>query len=266
MAVSCAPVCLVTGASSGIGLAAARAMAERGYVVYGLSRRGVGASEVRPLLADVTDETAVFAVVERIRQECGRLDVVIHSAGFGISGAAEFTETVAARQQLEVNFFGAATVNRAVLPLMRQQGAGRIIHVSSVAAMVAIPFQAYYSASKAAIQSYSLALANEVRPFGISVCAVMPGDICTGFTAARAKSAVGDAVYGGRIARSVGKMERDERSGMAPESAGAFLARVATRRRIKPLYAIGVSYKAVCLLAKLLPARAVNAIVGRLYG
>ena len=90
-------------------------------------------------------------------------------------------------------------MNRAVLPIMRQQGGGRIVNMSSVAAPIAIPFQAYYSASKAAVRTYSLALASEVRPFGIEVCVIMPGDIATGFTAARRKSCDGDDAYHGHL-------------------------------------------------------------------
>ncbi len=96
------------------------------------------------------------------------------------------------------------------------------MNLSSVAAVAPIPFQTYYSASKAAVNAYTMALANEVRPFGITVCAVQPGDIATGFTSAREKSQAGDQAYNGRIGRSVARMEHDETAGMSPASAGAF--------------------------------------------
>ena len=158
-----------------------------------------------------------------------------------------------------------AHVTKAVLGPMRTAGGGMIVNISSVAAPVAIPFQAYYSASKAAINAYSAALANEVRPFGIRVTAIQPGDIKTGFTAARAKSAVGDDVYGGRISRSVAKMEHDEQTGMDPAKAGAYIARQALRRSVPPVSTIGAGYKAVVALARILPASLFNRIVGLLY-
>ena len=155
--------------------------------------------------------------------------------------------------------------SKAVKTVMREAGRGRIVNISSVAGVIAIPFQAYYSASKAAINSYTMALANEVRPFGVSVCAVMPGDIRTGFTSAREKLHAGDDIYGGRIGRSVSGMERDELRGMAPETAGRYICSLATRRRVKPLYAIGLAYKFFCFLERILPVRPLSWLVGLLY-
>ena len=131
-----------------------------------------------------------------------------------------------------------------------------------MAAVAPIPFQTYYSASKAAVNAYTMALANEVRPFGITVCAVQPGDIATGFTAAREKSPAGDAAYGGRIGRSVARMEHDETTGMSPAAAGAFISRVALKRSRHPLYTIGVFYRFASLLLKLLPAQLGNWLLG----
>ena len=119
--------------------------------------------------------------------------------------------------------------------------------------------------AKAAINAYTLALANEVRPYGITVCAVQPGDIRTGFTAAREKSIAGDEAYGGRISRSVGRMEHDEQTGMDPAAAGGFVARVALKHSHKPLYTIGFSYKLFTLMAKVFPARFINYLVSGLY-
>ena len=153
--------------------------------------------------------------------------MLINNAGFGISGAVEFTKTEDAQHQLDVNFFGMVRMNRQVLPVMRRQCYGRIVNLSSVAGAIPIPFQTYYSASKAAINSYTMALANEVKPFGIQVCCVQPGDIRTGFTAAREKNRRGR--YLRRTYRSVAGMERDEQ-GMDPEKAGAFIAHVATKK------------------------------------
>ena len=256
---------LVTGGTSGIGLCAARELAAAGYNVYTFSRRGTGPAGMTHLAVDVTDEAAVQQAVARIVSETDRLDLVLHCAGFGISGAVEFTDTADAQRLFEVNFFGIVRVNKAAIPHLRQSR-GRIIHVSSVAAPVAIPFQTYYSATKAAINDYSLALANELRPFRISVCAVMPGDIRTGFTAAREKTVLGDDLYNGRIHRSVSRMEHDEQTGMAPEQAGKFLRKIAEKTRVKPLCTIGFSYQCICLLVKLLPAALVNRLVYLLYG
>ena len=190
-------VCVITGGTSGIGLCTAQAMLEKGYTVYELSRRAEGVPGMKHIMADVTKEETLAAAVQEILKQEDHIDVLINNAGFGISGAVEFTKTDDAQHQLDVNFFGMVRMNRQVLPVMRRQCHGRIVNLSSVAGAIPIPFQTYYSASKAAINSYTMALANEVKPFGIQVCCVQPGDIRTGFTAAREKNPEGDDVYGG---------------------------------------------------------------------
>ena len=260
-------VVVITGGTSGIGLSAARILAEQGCAVYELSRSAEGSTPgVTHLRADVTSEDEVGAAIRTVLEKEGRIDVAINNAGFGISGAVEFTETAEAQRQFDVNFFGMVRVNRAVLPVMRKQGGGRIINMSSVAAPIAIPFQAYYSASKAAIRTYSLALQSEVQPYGIEVCAIMPGDVATGFTAARAKNPAGDEAYGGRISRSVAVMERDEQSGIPAEKAGAFVAGKALQKRVPVLCTLGGKYKLFVFLTRLLPTRALVYLVGKIYG
>ena len=170
-----------------------------------------------------------------------------------------------AKSQFNVNFFGTVNVNNAFIPYMRNQGAGRIVNISSVAAVAHIPFQTFYSASKAAIDSYTAALANEIKPFGISVTAIQPGDITTGFTDARKKTSEGDDIYGGRISRSVAGMEKDELKGMTPDIAGRYIAKIALQRSVKPLYAIGTTYKILSVLCRVFPCRIRNFIVGMLY-
>lgn len=258
-------VVIITGGSSGIGSCTAAALRDRGCRVYEFSRRDSSVEGITHIKCDITDDSQVQAAVAQVMAESGRIDILINNAGFGISGAVEFTETADAQRLFNVNFFGMVRMNRAVLPLMRTQGSGRIVNISSVAAPVPIPFQTYYSAGKATTNAYTMALSNEVKPFGITVAAVMPGDIKTGFTAARQKSIVGDDVYGGRIARSVAGMEKDEQTGMDPAKAGAFIASVALKNSRKPLYTIGFGYKCAVFLTKILPARWLNALIGMLY-
>ena len=258
-------VIVITGGTSGIGLQAARVLSQKGCRVYELSRRESGTDAAMHIQADVTDEDQVRRAIEQIMDREKHIDVVINNAGFGISGAIEYTDTEEAKRQFDVNFFGMVRVNRAVLPIMHRQGYGRIINMSSVAAPIAIPFQAYYSASKAAVRTYMLALASEVRPFGIETCAIMPGDIATGFTAARAKNPAGDDVYEGRIARSVAVMEHDEMNGIPASAAGAFVAKKALQRRVPPLCTLGGKYKVFVFLTRLLPTRLMTDIVGKIY-
>ncbi len=258
-------VALVTGGSSGIGLAAVNALAEAGVTVYETSRRDIALENAVHLPGDVTDETAMARVVETVLDREGRLDILVCCAGFGISGAVEFTDLTAAKRQLEVNFFGVVNAVKASLPHMRSRKAGRIVVVSSVAGAIPIPFQTYYSVSKAALNAYVSALRNEVRPYGVTVTAVQPGDIATGFTDAREKSPAGDDVYEGRISRSVAGMERDERAGMRPETAGSYIRKMSLRRTVPPASTIGAGYKALVALSRLLPGRLVNWVVYLLY-
>ena len=257
-------VALVTGASSGIGRATAELLRERGYTVYELSRSGKTKTGITHITADVTDEASVNAAVAEIIAKEGRIDLLINNAGFGISGPVEFTETADARRIMDVNFLGQFLCSKAVLPHMRERRSGRIVALSSVASPIAIPYQGFYSASKAAVSSLALALRNEVKEFGIKVCAVMPGDASTGFTDARKKSANGSEVYT-RSDAAVAAMEKDERSGMSAADVARVIYKAATVKNPKPLYVAGGKYKLFMALFKFLPARAAYWIVGKMY-
>ena len=164
-----------------------------------------------------------------------------------------------------MNLFGTANMVNAVIPAMRRQGSGRIVNTGSVAGFVPIPFQAWYSASKAAVQSYTMAMANELRPFGITLAAVLPGDTKTGFTAARNKINDRSNLYQGRIERSVARMEHDEQNGVPAKTVGRLIARVALKKQVKPLYIPGFSYNLVNVLIRILPSGLANRLIGLLY-
>ncbi len=256
-------VAVITGASGGIGKETARLLTGE-YRVYDLSRSGQDAEGIMHIDADVTNEDSLAAAFERIRGREGKIDLLICNAGFGIAGAAEFTSLAEAKRQLDVNFFGVFLCCKYALPLLRE-AKGRILAVSSAAAGFPIPFQSFYSASKAAVNSFICALRNEVRAHGVSVAAVMPGDTKTGFTGARTKEFDGEAIYGGRIAPSIAVMEKDEESGMCAESVARCIVRIAKKKRIRPLYTAGAKYKLFVAAHKLLGTTVVNRLIGMLY-
>ncbi|MEE1321441.1 MAG: SDR family oxidoreductase [Acutalibacteraceae bacterium] len=258
-------IAIVTGGNSGIGAETAKALFECGCKVYEFSRRNIKTENIIHITCDVTDESAVGRAVYEVIDKEGRVDILVNCAGFGISGAVEFTSLESAKRQFDVNFFGTVNATKAVLQFMRKHGGGRIVNISSVAAVAHIPFQTYYSASKAAIESYTCALCNEVKPYGVTVTAIQPGDICTPFTQARNKSFDGDDVYGGRISRSVAGMEKDEKKGMSPVFAGKYIAKISLKRNVKPVYAIGGTYKILTTLCKIFPSSFRNYVIAELY-
>jgi NAD(P)-dependent dehydrogenase (short-subunit alcohol dehydrogenase family) len=186
MAIETRPVALVTGASSGIGQAAARELAAAGFTVYGTSRKAAAGEErdgVVFLPLDVTDDDSVAAAVREVLTRSGRIDVLVNNAGLGIAGAAEESSIEQAHALFETNLFGSIRMTRAVLPQMRKQGSGRIINVSSVLGLVPAPFGALYAATKHAVEGYSESLDHEVREHGVRVLLVEPAYTRTAFDA-----------------------------------------------------------------------------------
>ena len=163
-----ARVALVTGASAGLGRACADRLAAAGWTVTGASRRGTGSTGWGGLVMDVDDDTSVQAGVAGLLAEHGHIDALVAAAGWGVAGAVEDTTIAEAKAQFETNFWGCVRVVQAVLPQMRARRGGRIVLLSSLGGVIGIPFQAYYSASKFALEGFAESLAYEVAPFGVS--------------------------------------------------------------------------------------------------
>lgn len=251
-------VALVTGASAGIGRACCDDLHQAGWTVVGASRRGTASLPWEPLVMDVDSDESVTGGFATVLSAHGRIDALVACAGWGLAGAVEQTPIADAKDQLETNFWGVVRCVQAALPAMRSRGGGRIVLVSSLGGLIGIPFQAFYSASKYAMEGYGEALAYEVAGHGISVSLVEPGNIKTGFTAARRDVVVpdGDTVYAARVKRAVETMIRDEQSGAPPEQVAAAIAKVLSAKRPPRRVTVGKSYERAGAFAKrLLPYR-----------
>lgn len=234
---------LVTGASSGFGKIIATQLAEQGHTVYGTSRKAVpgnaattpestDAPHFKMLQLDITDPASISRVLSAILTEQRHIDVLINNAGMGISGVVELTTEADIQRQMDTNFMGTVRMSAAVLPSMRSARRGRIINVSSIAGMLAVPFQAFYSASKFAIEGYSEALYQEVKPLGIQVCVVEPGDFRTGFTAQRqvSEASLAHPHYGESFAKAMRNIEKSENNGCPPEKLGKAICKLVNSR------------------------------------
>jgi len=251
-------VVLITGASAGIGRATADRLHGQGWTVVGASRRGTASGGWAPMVMDVDDDDSVRTGVETVVAERGRLAAVVACAGWGLAGAVEQTPIDQAKRQLETNFWGTVRVVQAVLPVMRRQGGGRVVLVSSIGGIVALPFQAFYSASKFALEGYGEALAYEVAPFGIAVTLVEPGNVRTEFTENRLDVVPpdGEDAYADMVAKSVGLMARDEQNGVPPGDVAVAVARALDSRRPRRRVSVGKPDERVGIIAKrLLPSR-----------
>ncbi len=177
----------ITGASRGFGRSFAQAALAAGDRVAATARDTSSLDDLvaehgdamLPIELDVTNRDAAFAAVRTARDHFDRLDVVVNNAGYGMSGAIEELSEEQARRQIEVNLFGALWVTQAALPILREQGSGWIVQVSSIGGLAAFPLTGIYHASKWGLEGFSETLRQEVEPFGIKVLMVEPSGFRT---------------------------------------------------------------------------------------
>ncbi|MEO0586934.1 MAG: oxidoreductase, partial [Planctomycetota bacterium] len=240
---------LITGASSGIGHAAAvKLLADGKHTVYVAARRlermdDLAELGARPIRMDITDEADVAAAVRRIEEEAGGVDILVNNAGYGLNGTVEDTPIDSARHQFEVNLFGLGRLTQLVLPTMRRKGAGRVINITSVGGKVYVPYAAWYIATKHALEGWSDCLRIELAPFGVDVVVVEPGAIKTEFDQEMMRSLLehsGDGDYGPAIrAWAKAAPEMMEQTASPPAVLANTIAKAVHARRPKTRYAAG---------------------------
>ncbi|NCB48726.1 MAG: SDR family oxidoreductase [Clostridia bacterium] len=259
-------VIIVTGASSGIGKAVAKYFSLKGCIVYGLSRRTFEEKGIVSLCCDVTNKVQVEETLKKIWQKEKRIDLLVNNAGFGISGSVENESLENIEKMFKVNFFGVVNMTQLALPYLRQQGFGKIINTSSVAGIIPIPFQSFYSATKASVDIFAKALRMEVKPFNISVCNVLVGDTKTDFTAKREKSEKDEkSVYEDVVKKSISKMEKDEQNGKEPITVAKVMFKMFNKKHMPATRTVGGMYKIILFLEKILPQKLMLFIVGKMY-
>lgn len=254
---------LITGASSGIGAAIASRLARDGYRVFGTTRRLDGLADAPPELKaamaeaapagqdgrfpvrlvelDVEKADSVARCVQQVLAEAGRIDVLINNAGWGTFGPVENLPVETAQALFNTIVFGALRMVQAVVPAMRERGEGLILNVTSIAARTVIPFQAHYSAAKAALEALTIGLRHELKPFGIGVTSLEPSDINTRFNDVTVFPAETGAAYHPWSKPCWKVIAENLPKAPPPAVAAAKVAAILKRRNPKPIYTCGIT-------------------------
>lgn len=268
MAVSLSRVALVTGASSGIGRAAAVALRDAGYRVFGTSRKVTthNIPGVEMLAADVTVDASVIALVENVIAKAGRIDLLVNNAGYALSGPAEESSIEQVRQQFDTNFLGVVRVTNSVLPIMRKQGHGRILNIGSVVGLIPGPFAAYYAASKHAIEGYSESLDHEVRNFGIRVAVIESWATKTSIDANSPTGECSVGVYDEDFAKYRQNFEAAMATGDTTETVAAVIVEAAQDRAPRLRYPTGKAAKQTVFARRFLPRAMFDRALRKQFG
>lgn len=239
-------------------------LADNGYIVYGVDRKEFVSDKITPLCVDVNNYEAMSDIFKTVSEKQGRIDALVNNAGFGIAGAIEDAKIVNIQNIVNTNLVSLTVCSKLVIPYLKQSK-GRLVNIGSVGGTIPLPYQAMYSATKAAVEVFSRALATEVRDFGVRVTCVMPGDTKTDFTAARIKDGENNSDNSAKMRKSIGKMEHDEQYGMSPNLVAKAIYKALTAKRRLLRIPVGCSSKFVVFLAKILPVKAVDYIVRKMY-
>ena len=261
------PVALVTGASSGIGRATALALVEAGFEVVGTSRKAAGVtplSGVTFLDLDVVSDASVTAVVARVSERFGRLDVLVNNSGVGAVGAAEERSLEQERRVFDVNVFGVMRMTKAVLPLMRDQGKGRVINISSAFGFIPAPYGAVYAASKHAIEGYSESVDHEVREHGVRVLLVEPAGTKTGFEASLEQPDTPLQAYAGQRKVTADVIAEGIKNGDDPGVVAKAIVAAATDRTPKLRYTAGRTAGLASMLRRAMPSRVFDKLIRKI--
>jgi len=256
---------LVTGASSGIGRAIAGALVARGYRVLGTTRDPSKAPALDGVSWVALDLTSAESIAGCARA-AGEVDVLVNNAGESQVGPLEEVPIEEVRRHFELNVFGSIHLTQLLLPGMRARGSGRIVMIGSMQASFPMPYRSSYTASKAAIKGFAMALRGEVAPFGIGVSTVEPGAINTGISDRRTRFGGADSAYAADYATVSRHLDANEAKGVTAAAVAAVVMKAIEADKPKPLYAVGSNAPAVFALRRLLPRTTVERIVQRRHG
>ena len=259
-------IAVITGASSGIGYAIAQALNEKGVKVYNISRKDCNKVEFAgDYNADVNESEKIEEILADIINKEGKIDIFINNAGFGIGGAVEFATKESIYKQIETNLSAVANLSRLAIKHLKESR-GNLINICSVGGIIPLPYQATYSATKAGVDVFSRALANEVRAEGVKVSVVLPGDTKTGFTKARViENEVADPKEREKITKSIAKFEKDEEKGKSPQTVARVVVKLLKKKRPPLRVTVGLGYKAIVFLPRIVSTKFANWVVRKLY-
>jgi NAD(P)-dependent dehydrogenase (short-subunit alcohol dehydrogenase family) len=252
------PVAIVTGASGGIGDASARALQAAGYRVFGTYRRPPATMSpgIEYLTCDVTSDESVQTAVGQALAKAGRIDLLVNNAGVGLVAGAEESSVQQAQSLFDVNLFGVFRLTNAVLPIMRRQGSGRIVNISSVMGLIPAPFMALYAASKHALEGYSESLDHEIRATGVRVVLVEPAYTRTSFEGNVYQADQQLDVYRSARTNAEGVLRDEMKTADTPELVANAVVKAATAANPNRRYAAGRMARQVTLLRRFVPASA----------
>jgi short-subunit dehydrogenase len=262
-------VAIVTGASKGIGLEIANQLLQDDYIVYGTSRKIAEQTELSFSLLEleVRSNESVEALVKQVLDETGRIDVLINNAGYDVYGSAEGTSMDELHAQMDVNFYGAVRMARAVLPTMKRQKSGDIINISSIGGLLSLPFNSAYAASKFAMEGYFEAMRYELSPLGIHVSLVEPQGTSTNTLDTSIQSIAHEvADYEAQLARMIERMRADGKSsGLPPQAIAKTVRRILVAKQPRLRYPIGGLSRFMPTMKQLMPQKLFESFIASMF-
>lgn len=256
---------IIVGASSGIGRETALKLSARGYRVFNLSRTPFKGEKVRTVTADAAQEGELSRAVHNVGEETGGLDLLVYSAGFSMAAPIEYAKSGDYRYLFEVNYFGAIEALRAALPYLKKRG-GRAIFVGSLGGDVPIPYDSFYSSSKAALCMLAREADVELRERGVRVSALLPGGTSTDFTYSRRIYGEEESLnYAPSLKKASAALANMEQGGMNPSLVAEAIVKLAVRKNPPPVAVAGGANGFARFLSKVLPERVTDWAVRRKF-